>query len=275
MAAAVQRNVLVNRWLKKPESFGKAEMDKLHENIAKWRERLTSISWFMRGVNETIARMVNAENKCKGHFWEGRVKSQALLDEAAVLSCMAYVDLNPIRAGMADDLNKSDFTSIQQRLYDYVKNKSNRNKDEQNIVKRVKGQEEIKKELDLGLPEAALMPFDGSSHTSVHTALPFTREDYFDLVDVTGRMIRNDKHGAIDADIPPIVARLGINRDKWISIFSALATPTVVVWGGCIKYRIMPSVLSSAGPRVLKLRRGFIRSWPPDQDNWGLATLAW
>src|SRR5690606_20198339 len=90
-------NMLVNRWLAKPTACDQATLDKVGEIIAEWRERLTSVSWFMRGINETIARMANEEEGCKGRFWEGRFRRQALLDEGAILSCMAYVDLNPIR----------------------------------------------------------------------------------------------------------------------------------------------------------------------------------
>ena len=50
---------------------------------------------------------------------EGRFKSQALLDEAVLAACMAYVDLNLIRAKMADSLKESDFTSIQERIKQY------------------------------------------------------------------------------------------------------------------------------------------------------------
>jgi len=86
------------------------------ERIAVLRERLGSLSWFMRFLNEPIARRANREDGCTGHFWEARFKCQALLDDAAVLACMAYVDLNPVRAGLAPDLHSSAYTSVQRRL---------------------------------------------------------------------------------------------------------------------------------------------------------------
>ena len=154
----------------------------LRKDIKKWRKRLCDISWFMRIVNESIARQANKEDKCSGRFWEGRFKSQALLDDRALLSCMAYVDLNPIRAKMAATPENSDYTSIKLR------------------INGLANEETL--EAFVGIKEGAI-------------GVPFALKDYIELVDWTGRIIREDKRGHIDNSLPNILDRLSIDADSW------------------------------------------------------------
>ncbi|TDJ46941.1 MAG: transposase [Gemmatimonadetes bacterium] len=86
------------------------------ERIARCRERLGNLSWFMRFINEPMARIANREDERTGRFWDGRFRSIALLDESALLACVAYVDLNPVRAGIADSPERSRGTSVRHRV---------------------------------------------------------------------------------------------------------------------------------------------------------------
>ncbi len=108
--------LLVQRYLD-GESLSPPERSTVSDIFNVWRTKLGSISWFMRCLNQPIARQANLEDKCTGKFWESRFKSQALKSEEALLSCMTYVDLNPVRAEMATSLETSDYTSIQERIH--------------------------------------------------------------------------------------------------------------------------------------------------------------
>ncbi len=92
------------------------ELLKDSEQLRVCRSRLGSVSWYMRFLNHPVACRANREDDCTGHFWEGRFRSAILLDEDAVLACMAYVDLNPVRAGIAGRLEECSHTSIKRRM---------------------------------------------------------------------------------------------------------------------------------------------------------------
>ncbi len=89
-----------------------AEQSTLKDLASVYRQRLGSLSWFMKCLNEPIARRANAEDGCTGHFWEARFHSDPLRSDRALMAAMAYVDLNPIRARLAETPESSDYTSI-------------------------------------------------------------------------------------------------------------------------------------------------------------------
>src|SRR5210317_921791 len=92
------------------------ERKTLSDIVEVFRKRLSSLSWFMRCLNQPIARQANREDGCTGKFWECRFTSQALKTEEALLSCMAYVDLNPVRAEMAKTPETYEYTSVRERI---------------------------------------------------------------------------------------------------------------------------------------------------------------
>lgn len=180
---------LTQKYINK-EPLNKSELTAVEIISNVYRQRLVSISWFMRVLNESIAREANKEDGCTGRFWEGRFKSQALLDESALAACMVYVDLNPIRASIAKTPETSDYTSIKLR---------------------------IKHALNKKQP-SQLMPFVGNPEREQSKGLAFDIKEYIALVDFTGRNIRNNKSGFINQKRPNILKRLSINEEKWITL---------------------------------------------------------
>ena len=217
----------------KAETLDDASLARVDEWAETYRARLMDISWFMRVLNETIARQANAEDKVTGRFWEGRFKSQALLDEQAILTAMAYVDLNPIRAKMAETPEASAHTSVAERmvaLKSAVKARARRASPvspEKNSAKMpvdrghapaaagVTAMLTLRRETHLAqLPLQPLMPFDATNR--LRAAIPFAFEDYLDLVETTGRSLHPDKRGQIPERVPKLLQRLAIDPERFI-----------------------------------------------------------
>ena len=189
--------LLVDRYYR-GETITQAEAEHAERIIDIWRERLCDISWFMRSLNECLARQANKEDGCTGRFWEGRFKSQALLDEAAVLTCMSYVDLNPMRAGVAETPEDSDFTSIQQRIWQ---------------LRGQRDQPGSRKDMTLLLPLMSLVEQDRACHEN---AIGFALKDYLELIDWAGRALSENKPSVIPIDAPPILQRIGLETGRYL-----------------------------------------------------------
>ena len=162
----------------------------------------------MRVLNEKVARMANIEDDVTGRFWEGRFKCQALLDDQALLSCLAYIDLNPVRAGIADTPEQSDHTSIRHRIK-YWQQNAGRKQTRNTQTDTVDGNDQLFQSDDLH-------PFVGHLRQPMPKGIGFNLIDYLQLVDWTGRQIREDKIGAVSAQAEPILTRLSISPEHWV-----------------------------------------------------------
>ncbi len=186
------------------------------ETLILWRERLGDLSWVMRSLNELLARRANKEDKCKGRFWEGRFKSQLLCDAGAVMACMAYVDLNPVRAGLADTPETSEFTSVHERFERECAARGQSVKPKRESSER--------KEPNPQQTAAWLTPVEDIVADEEFGRWGVTLAEYLELVDVTGRMISEGKRGAIPSHLAPVLARLELRKETWVGSVEGYAS---------------------------------------------------
>jgi REP element-mobilizing transposase RayT len=194
--------------------------------LALRRRRLASLSSLMAALCEPMARRANREDKATGRFWEGRFRSQAIVDETALLACSIYVDLNPIRACLAETPESSEFTAAYERIIA-------RQQAAACLTGAATGTEGtaaaepsptdardawLSPVPDGDVPvELQSTPTSGSTRrASDRGFLPMTLDEYLTLLDWTGRAIRSDKRGAIPADLLPILQRLQVNAEVWV-----------------------------------------------------------
>jgi hypothetical protein len=187
--------------------------------VALRRKRLADLGWFMKALKENIARRANSEDRCTGAFWEGRFASVPLLDQPALIACMAYVDLNPIRAKLSETPEDSAYTSVGRRI-------RARNRFHAATRLREREPERAQRLLErAGLARGAAHPEDGLWLTPLSRCMVgevlankrVTVDDYVTLVDATGRAVKASKRGSIPAELAPILARLDITVEAWIA----------------------------------------------------------
>ncbi|MFO0979157.1 MAG: transposase [Planctomycetaceae bacterium] len=227
-----------------PTELELKEIRRDKKGLKEKRRRLASISWFMRFLSEKVAKEANKQDECSGRFWEGRFKAQVLLDDAAILACMQYVDLNPIRAGIAKTLETSQFTSVFDRIAD-LKATSNeaRVASEKEAQKSHSGTEprfadgddvaaSDRNKFDTAVEHGAragwLAPVGLESkrqavrmkkterRVSNKGFLALSLAEYLQLLDWTARQIRTDKRGSTPAELEPLFERLQISAELWV-----------------------------------------------------------
>jgi hypothetical protein len=208
------------------------------DRLAQVRARLSNLSWFMRCLVEPIARRANREDKCTGRFFEGRYRCQPILDEPALTACLVYVDLNPIRAGIAETPETSRFTSVFERIEALCAAGNAGSASEPKATAGAcdvthQGTDERASQSRVPQRTASaradwLSPFE-LSQTTVDQSAPTCRasnsgclqmpfSEYLQLLDWTGRQFRADKRGAIPCELAPIFERMQISGESWLDL---------------------------------------------------------
>ncbi|TWT78822.1 hypothetical protein CA13_02190 [Planctomycetes bacterium CA13] len=216
------------------------------KRLAEIRRRLSDISWFMRALAEPIARMANQHDECTGRFWEGRFKAQRIIDEAGLLACSMYVDLNPVRAAMAETPDTSPHTSAYDRIegergkelssaaFDLVPIPTEQAGKEmrETPVDKLRKKRKAKKRSPTGrrirrdswLAPLTLHPEKLSADAEVHTAglrasdrgfLSLSIRDYLQLLRWTARQSVDGMVLKIPASLANTLTEVGIDASMW------------------------------------------------------------
>ncbi|WP_233903433.1 hypothetical protein [Stieleria maiorica] len=219
-----------------PMTPTQSELDRIRSaasTIAEIRLRLSNISWWMRLLNQRIAQRANKEDDVEGHFFQGRFKAVPLVDEEAILAGSVYVDLNLIRACVAETLEMSDHTSAQRRIESLRTSKQpqeeqpNTSDDRKTTDTSTSSSSPQARRADaflspVNLNEAIATPGPHPSESGERCSdkgfLAISEEAYLELLDWTARQMSAGKPGKTPADLPPILKRLDLSPTLWLTI---------------------------------------------------------
>jgi len=222
-----------------PNEFELNSIQNNPSKLATIRSRLSDISWWMRLLCQKVAQRSNRDDREIGKFWQARFRAVRLLDEASILACAAYVDLNPIRAAIAQTLEQSNFTSVQKRIRD-LQESVVQVADPHRSAQEIDGPSSSNSARDRSLQPTSPSTSDASylspleiderldavgprSHRQGRRCsdkgfLPMTTAAYVELLDWTARQIRSDKRGSTPLSLQPIFDRLGIGVEAWCGL---------------------------------------------------------
>ncbi|MCR9292460.1 MAG: hypothetical protein NXI32_07065 [bacterium] len=193
------------------------------ERLRKIRSRLSDISWWMRLLCQHIAQRANQETGETGKFWESRFRSVRLLDESALLACVAYVDLNLIRAELAATIEESDFTSAKKRLEALLlqtgagKQTNGENPDG---ISSSPDRSLAPLYIDERSDAPAPLPNEDRTRCSNKGFLNLTPVEYLQLLDWTARQVVAGKRGSTPSETPPLLQRVGLAGRGWLELVS-------------------------------------------------------
>ena len=199
---------------------------------AEIRKRLSDISWWMRLLCQRVATRANQDDGETGRFFQDRYKAVKLVDEASLLACAAYVDLNPIRAAIAETLETSDHTSVQCRIESMLSSRevlsepSALEHDVEPEILQVESAPTNKSDagflapltIDEAKDEVGPCASETGKRASDKGFLSMSLVDYLQLLDWTAREMRPDKAGYTGRDVPPVITRLGLEPTAWTEL---------------------------------------------------------
>jgi hypothetical protein len=210
----------------------KKELDAIRncrQKLAEIRLRLSDISWWMRLLDQRIARRCNDEDEARGRFFEDRFKAVPLIDEQAITACAVYIDLNLIRACIAETVELSDHTSGQLRARawrDKIRHSASaasETPEHSRSVMTACSEESVDAFLSpVSVSDVSEQPGPMASRTGKRCSdkgfLQTSEQAYLELLDWTARQTAAGKSGRTSGEQLPILVRLGLPASVWLEM---------------------------------------------------------